>query len=98
MKLHNLFETLSVYKDQLSLSDIWQVLDQLSDQDSLEISEWLYHNNTGIAANVVEQIQGIHFWYRQHQKFMTDTQKRWLLINTLENWDKLTLAGRKHII
>lgn len=97
MNLHNIFETLYVYRDQISETQLWELIDSISDRDSLEISEWLYKNNTGLPGKVVDQIQSIHVWYREHKKFMTDTQRRWLLINTLNYWDKLTLKGRQHI-
>jgi hypothetical protein len=97
MHLHNIFETLYVYRDQLSQTELWELIDSISDRDSLEISEWLYKNNTGLPGKVVDQIQGIHQWYRENGRFMTDNQRRWLLINTLDHWDKLTFRGRQRI-
>ena len=97
MQLHDLFETLAVNRDQLTDNEVWEILDELTERQSLEISEWIYRHNTGLPGEVVDQLQGIHYWHQQHQKFITQSQRRWLLINTLDNWDRLSMQGRQYI-
>lgn len=94
--LHQLFEEISVYRDQLTTGEIWQLLDQLTDQQAIDLAQWIWHYQSGMPGQVINQIQGIIDYYRRN-RVISDRQRRYLAITCLNYWQNLTLEGRRLI-
>ena len=98
MNKYDVIEFAFVNQDQLNERDIWLIADQFTTQEALDLSAMIWSNNTGnLGADTVIQIQGIHEFYKDN-RFITDRQRRWLILAVMANWDRLDLITRSELI
>lgn len=85
MNIYDLIDYVAVNRNDLTEADIYNLMNSMSHRDSLELSKFVWQHNTGLAGDVVFQIQGIHHWHKEHN-FITDTQHKWLVWAVIDNW------------
>ena len=81
---------ISVNSDWLKETDIWILVDKISDKQALEMMDaWLYSSRA--PGQIHTQAQGIIEWY-QLKGFITPRQRRWLVMTIASHWH-LTNVG-----
>lgn len=96
MTHYDVIEFIAVNQDQLTQQDIYSAIAALSDRQLLDLSEYIWLNNTGLPGSVVNQIQGIHGFFSD-TGFITESQRHWLGWTSIDYWDRLTITARHRI-
>ena len=72
--------------NSLDEADIWHLLDEINDSQAVSMMKtWLYQSQP--PGSVFAQAQGILEWHQEKQ-FITQKQRRWLLMAICGYWDK----------
>ena len=93
MNRYQIIEFLHVNRDQLTATDIWQVIDQFDASDLIDIAGLLWRFNHGIEGSIIIKMDGIYRFY-QETNHLSERQHRWLGMAILNNWDKLNYNRR----
>ena len=97
MNKYNLIEHIYVNIDRLTPTEFWDLIEDLSDRDLLDLNGLLWKHNTGLPSNTVDQIQSIHMFHTEN-KFISKKQRNWLAMTVINYWDRLSLDVRAELV